>query len=163
MDSRQKLLLRNIIGGVGLLILLAFVLAYCGVFEGGKSDEAQIRELMENLKVELSDHDWDDALRLCDLEPDERDAWKEAIPRQAELVKIVAITPDGFISVPPGASEFQLEVTVLARLEAPIAGNLRADTTKGTLHFVRRNGMWLIDLDRSAPTFPYLPAPPTKK
>jgi hypothetical protein len=161
MDQKQKLLIRNIAGVVILLTLLLFVLAYCGVFEGDQSDEAQIRALIDRSRDEVNDHDWPRLFDLCDLTPDEKQAWINAVPNQAELVHIDSITPRGFISVPEGAVEYELEVSVLAHLEAPIVGRVgpQIESVSGTLFFIKKGDRWFIDWNRSAPTFPYIPRP----
>ncbi len=164
MDTRQRnLLIRNGVAGAVLLLLVLVILSFFGVFEGELSDEAQVRALIEASKEEITDHDWDDLLDLTDSPPAERDIWKRTIPKQADLVVIEAITPNGFITVPADAKTYSVEVTVLARLELPIAGGLRAQSIKGRLFFVkvdvRGKQVWKLDLRKSAPTFPYLPNP----
>jgi hypothetical protein len=159
MDAKQKRLVRNIVSGTVLLILLLFTLAYCGVFEGAQSDEAQIRELMERSREEISDHDWDDFFDLCDLPQAEREGWLEAKPDLAEYVQIDSITPKSFISVPAGATEFELEVSVVAHLEKIGISGPQLDAVEGTMFFVKKNDRWYIDLDRSSSTFPYVTKP----
>lgn len=158
MDTRQKRLVRNIVSGAILLCLLLFVLAYCGVFEGAQSDEAQIRALLERSRDEMNDHDWDDFFDLCDLTGPEKRAWEEAVPRQANLVVIDAINPQEMISVPAGAGEYELNVTVIGHLDV-MGRNVQGDVARGTLYFVKKDGRWYIDVNRSAPTFPYVPRP----
>ena len=104
MDQKQKLLIRNIVGVVILLTLTLFVLAYCGVFEGEQSDEAQIRALIDRSQDEINDHDWDDLFDLTDLTEPEKQAWIAAVPRQAQLVQIDAINPKGLLAVPAGSA-----------------------------------------------------------
>jgi hypothetical protein len=157
LDAKQKRLVRNIVSGTILLILLLFVLAYCGVFEGAQSDEAQIRELIDRSRQEVSDHDWDDLFDLCDLPQEERQAWLDAKPELAEYVQIDSITPKSFISVPAGATEFELEVTVIAHLEKIGISGPQLDGVEGTMWFVKKNDRWFIDLNRS--DFPYITKP----
>ena len=161
MDQKQKLLIRNIAGGVILLTLLLFVLAYCGVFEGAQSDEAQIRALMERAQEEINDHDWEDLFDLTDMTEGEKQAWINAVPRQAQLVQVDAVNPKGLVSVPVGATDYEQEVSVLAHLEAPVVGSVgpQIDAVDGTLYFVKKDGRWFIDWKKSAPTFPYIPQP----
>lgn len=161
MDQKQKLLIRNIVGVVILLTLVLFVLAYCGVFEGEQSDEAQIRALMERAQEEINDHDWDDLFELTDLTEQEKQAWIKAVPRQADLVQIDAVNPKGLITVPAGSTEHEQEVSVVAHLEAPVVGSVgpQIDAVEGTLYFVKKDGRWYIDWEKSAPTFPYIPKP----
>jgi hypothetical protein len=104
MERRTQLLIRNIAGGVGLLVLLLIALAYFGVFESPQSDEAQIRGLIDASRNEINDHNWDRLLRLCDLTEEQRTQYRDAIPRQANFVHITTIQPEGFISVPAGAT-----------------------------------------------------------
>jgi hypothetical protein len=157
MDAKQKRLVRNIVSGTILLILLLFVLAYCGVFEGAQSDEAQIRALIDRSKEEVSDHDWDDLFDLCDLPQEERQAWLDAKPDLAEYVQIDSITPKSFIGVPAGATEYELEVTVIAHLEKVGISGPQLDGVEGTMWFVKKDGRWFIDLNRS--DFPYITKP----
>ena len=161
MDQKQKLLIRNIIGAVVLLALVLFVLAYCGVFEGEQSDEAQVRALIERAQDEINDHNWPALFDLTDLNEQEKAAWIEAVPDRAELVKIDAITPKGLIAVPAGETEYEIDIRVLAHMEAPLVGRVgpQLDAVDGTLYFVKKNDRWYIDWDRSAPTFPYMPRP----
>jgi hypothetical protein len=164
MDAKQKRLIRNIVSGVVLLVLLLFVMAYCGVFEGAQSDEAQIRELMERAKEETNDRDWNDFLDLCDVPEAERQGWIDAIndtmehTQGAKLVKIDAINPKGMISVPAGAATYELEVSVLAHIDVVVTSR-QMDAVEGTMYFVKKDGRWFIDLERSSSTFPYVPKP----
>jgi hypothetical protein len=160
MDQRQSRLIRNILGGVGLLVLLIFVLMWLGVFEGKHSDEAQIRDLIDRAKLEINEHNWEDFLRLCDLTEQQRQDWLAAIPRQANYVVLETLLPTGLISVPAGATEYEQEVHTLAHLRVPVVGTrLQGDSVRGTMFFVKVDERWRIDLDRSATTFPYLPRP----
>lgn len=159
MDRKHILLIRNIAAGIVLLIFLLLIAVWLGVFEGEQSEEAQIRELMDRARDEINDHDWDDFLLLCDLDETERAAWLAAIPRQADFVVVDTLEPLEFISVPPGSHEYVMNVNALAHLQAPIIGNIRADSVNGTLHFVKIGDRWRIDLNRSASTFPYIPKP----
>ena len=83
------------------------------------------------------------------------------MPRQAQLVDIDNLAYRGFLSVPDGATEYVIAVTVLAHLEAPDVGRVgpQLDTVDGRLYFVKKDGRWLIDINRSADTFPYVPKP----
>jgi hypothetical protein len=167
MDAKQKRLVRNIVSGTVLLVLLLLVLAYCGVFEGTQSDEAQIRELIERSKEEANDRDWEDFLDLCDVPSSERQAWLDAINKTmeetqgAKLVQIDSVTPTEMISVPAGATEYQLDASVIGHLEAPVIGAVGRpfEAVEGTYFFVKKQGRWYIDLDRSSSTFPYVPKP----
>lgn len=158
MDRKKQLLVRNILGGAGLAILLLLVLGWCGVFEGAQSDEAQIRGLIEQARQEVNDHDWDDFLRLCNLNDADRNAWRNAIPKQANFVVVDTLVPKGFISVPAGSTEYQVEVNAVARMSV-MGRSVQADTVDGTMYFVKVDGRWKIDLDRSSSTFPYIPKP----
>lgn len=158
MDRKQQLLLRNVIGGVGLLVILALVLAWCGVFEGAESDEAQIRALIDQSKEEINDHDWDDFLRLCHLNDADRQAWRDGIPRQANFVIIDSLVPKGLISVPAGSTEYEVNVHAVAHMSV-MGRSVQADAVDGTMFFVKVDGRWKIDLDRSSSTFPYIPKP----
>jgi hypothetical protein len=158
MQRRTQLLIRNIAGGVGLLALLLVALVYFGVFESAQSDEAQIRSLIDNARTEINDHNWDRVLRLCDLTPEQRTAYREAIPRQANFVHITAITPEGFISVPEGATEYSIDVLVIGHMEI-LGREVQRQRTNGTMYFVKRAETWLIDLDRTSATFPFVPRP----
>lgn len=159
MDPKQKLLIRNILAGTVLLILIVLVLAWLGVFEGEQSDEAQVRALIERSREETNDHDWDDLFDLTDMSEEDKQAWIKSVPQQANFVVLDSITPDGFIGVPEGATSYEQDVTVVAHLEVPIAGNIQADSVKGTLYFVKKKDRWFIDWNKSAPTFPYIPSP----
>lgn len=152
MDQKQKLLVRNIIGVVILLVLLLFVLAYCGVFEGEQSDEAQIRSLMERAQEEINDHDWDDLFDLTDMTEAEKQAWEQSLPQQAGYVQVDSITPRGLITVPAGSTEYELDVAVVAHLEKLGISGPQFDAVECTLFFVKKDGRWYIDMDRS--TFP---------
>jgi hypothetical protein len=160
MDNRRRqLLIRNTVAGAALLALLLVIAAFLGVFERDTSDEAQIRRLMSLAGSHISDNEWDALLRLCDLTPEEEKAWRAAIPPLADRVVVDAITPHNFLSVPEGATEHRVSVTVFARLTAPFIGDFRTETLSGEMHFVRRGPLWRIDLDRTAASFPYLPRP----
>lgn len=161
MDTRERnVFIRNVVGGVGLMLIVALVMAYCGVFEGKGSEEDQVRKLMERCQDEINEHDWDDLLRLCDLTPEETDLWQRSIPKaQADMLVIEAVTPKGLINVPGGATEYELTVSVLARLDLPLAGGLRAQTFEGKMYFVKVNGVWMLDLWKTAPTFPHITVP----
>ncbi len=160
MEQRQKLLIRNIAAGAVLVILLVFVLAWLGVFESAGSDEAQVRDLMEQARAEINDHDWDDFLDLCNLDQQRREAWRAAIPRQAAVVHLDSLQPTELLSVPPGATEVEVDVNVIASLRNPLSGkSLQTDSMNGTIFCVKVDGRWRIDLDRSAATFPYIPKP----
>lgn len=158
MDRKKQLLVRNILGGVGLAIVLVLILGWCGVFESAQSDEAQIRGLIEQARQEVNDHDWDDFLRLCNLNDADRQAWRDAIPKQANFVVVDTLVPKGFISVPVGATEYEVEVNAVARMSV-MGRSIQADTVDGTMYFVKVDGRWKIDLDRSSSTFPYIPKP----
>jgi hypothetical protein len=154
MDAKQKLLVRNIVGGIILLVLVVLVLAYCGVFEGKQSDEAQVRALLERSRDEINDHDWDDLFNLCDLTEPEKQAWIDAVPNQARLVQVDSIQPQGMISVPTGATDYEIDVTVIAHLEAPIVGKIgnQMDSVSCHMRFVKKHDRWFIDPNNS--TFP---------
>jgi len=154
LNSKQ---IRNLIGGAILLVLFILFLAWLGAFEGKESDEQKIRALNDQLRQEISDHDWEDVIALSNLSADQRSAYKESIPRQANLVIIDAINPIGLVSVPEGATEYQLDVQVLAHLAL---GGVRVDAPSGTIFYVKEGGHWKIDLRRSAATFPGVPVPP---
>jgi hypothetical protein len=159
MDDKQKRLARNIVSGVILVGLLLFVAAYCGVFEGAQSDEAQIRALIERASDEISDHDWEDLFALCDLTPAEKQAWIDAVPAQAQYVSITSATPSGLINVPAGATEYQLDVSVVAQYGALGLGP-QLDTTKVHLVFVKKNDRWYIDINNPKTNFgPYVNKP----
>jgi len=160
MDTRQRnLLIRNAIGGAVLLVLAILAMAWLGVFEGEQSDDARVRRLMQAIQSEINDHDWDDFFLMCDLTAEETEQWRAAVPAQAAMVRIDTMQPKGLISVPRGATEYAFDVHVIAHLEVPIAGTLRADTLDGTLYMVKIGETWKLDLKRSATTFPYIPAP----
>ncbi|MBZ0135825.1 MAG: hypothetical protein K8I27_05590 [Planctomycetes bacterium] len=153
MDQKQKLLIRNIAGGVILLALVLFGLAYCGVFEGEQSDEAQIRALIERAQEEFNDNDYDGLFSLCDLTAPEKEAWINSVPKMADNVQIDVINPRELIVVPGGATEYQVEVSVIAHMErAGISFGGQLDAVTCTLAFVRKNERWYIDLNKS--TFP---------
>ena len=163
MDDKQKRLVRNIASGIVLCVLVLFVLAYCGVFEGAQSDEAQIRALLERSREEINDHDWDDLFDLCDLTEPEKQAWIKSVPNQAKLVQIDSMQPSGIISVPPGATEYELDVTVIAHLEAPVVGKIGngMDSVSCHIRFVKKNNRWYIDADNSDfPTYVQKPKIP---
>lgn len=161
MDRKQQLLIRNIVAGAVLLALIVVVAVWAGLFEGAESDDAQIRALIERARDEINDHDYDDFLKLCNLTPAEREAWKSAIDGQplSNFVVVDTLEPRGFISVPAGASEYQIEVNAISHLEVPFKGSLQADSINGTFYFVKVEGRWRIDLDKSAATLPYIPKP----
>lgn len=160
MDQKRKNLIKNIAGGVVLLAVVILGLIYFGVFEGEQSDEAQIRALMDRAKTETNDHDWSDLFRLGDMTAERREAWVDSVPRQANLVRIDDIRPKSILNVAPGATEYELDVKVIAHLRNPIGGaNIRGDVVDGTLYFVKNDGRWFIDFDRSADTFPYIRKP----
>jgi hypothetical protein len=160
MDKRRQLMIRNILGLMVLAAMLLVVLAWLGVFEGRHSDEAQIRELMERAQREFNNHNWDNLLLLCHLTPQERDAWRAAIPEAANRVVLETFEPMGFISVPADAAEYQQEVLIVGRVNVPLVGSrIPAETVRGTMNFVRVDGRWRIDINRSAATFPYVPRP----
>ncbi len=165
MNTQQRnVLIRNVVGGVGLVIVALFVLAFFGAFEGDQSNEAQIRKLIEGVKEEINDHDWDALLALTDSTPEEADIWKRSMPREASYVVLDTLTPRNFLTVPDNATEFMVEVTVIARYEAP--GGIvssRPASVDGKLYFVKvkisDRTAWRLDLRRSAKTFPYVPNP----
>lgn len=163
MDQKQKMLIRNILAGIVLLTLILFVLAYCGVFEGPQSDEAQIRALMERSREEVNDGDWDDLFDLCDLTEADKKAWIETVPERANYVEIDSISPRGVLSVPEGVTEYSVDVSVLAHFEKIGISGPKLDSVSGTLYFVKKDGRWLIDWQQSAPTFPYVPNKPNGK
>jgi len=158
MERRRQLIIRNIVGGAGLLVLIVLVLAYCGVFEGSQSDEAQVRRLIDDSQTQINDHNWDRLLRLCDLTPERREQWRESIPRQANFVRVTAIQPEGFISVPEGSTEYSINVVVIAHMQI-LGREVQHQRANGTMFFVKRGDAWLIDLERTAPTFPHMPVP----
>lgn len=159
MDQKQKTLIRNIVGGVVLLTLVLFILAYCGVFEGEQSDEAQVRALIERAQDEFNDEDWDDLFDLCDLTEAEKQAWIDSVPDNARNVEIEAVTPRELIVVPTGSTTYELQVSVVGRF-AP--GGVRVgpqlDAVTCTLAFVKKDGRWYIDVNKS--TFPGYVNPP---
>jgi hypothetical protein len=160
LDTRQKLLVRNIVAGSILVVIVVLALAWLGVFEGAQSDEAQVRELIQRAGEELDDHDWDDFFDLCDLTDERRAAWQAAIPRQASLISIDSLQPTQLLHVAEGAVEHSVDVNVIASLRNPLSGkSLQTDSVNGTIFVVKVGGRWRIDLDRSAPTFPYVPKP----
>jgi hypothetical protein len=158
MDKRKQLLIRNIIGGVGLLALLVVVLAFFGVFESKESDEAQVRQLISDAQHEVNNHNWERLLRLTNLTPEERRQYLDAIPRQANFIRVTTIQPESFINVPSGATEYSVDVLVIAHLEV-LGRQSERQRNDGTMHFVKQDGVWLIDLRRTAPAIPHLPAP----
>lgn len=165
MDRPQRnILIRNLVGGLGLVLIAVFILAFFGAFEGEQTNEAQVRALMEGTQEAINDHDWDELLALSDSTPEEADIWKRSIPKEAQYVVVDTITPKGFISVPDNATEYVLEVSAIARYEA--AGGVvssRPVNAEGKLYFVKvvvaDKTTWRLDLRRSAKTFPYLPNP----
>lgn len=164
MNTQQRnVLIRNIVGAVGLLVIAIFLLAFFGAFEGDQSNEAQIRAVIEGVQEEINDHDWEDLLAYSDATPAEADIWRASIPREAQYVVIDAITPKAFLSVPDTATEHVVEVTVIARYEAAGIVSSRPAQADGKLYFVKvtiaGRQTWKLDLKRSAPTFPYLPNP----
>jgi len=134
------------------------------VFEGAQSEEAQVRALIDRARDEFNDHDWNDFLALCDLTAEEREAWRQAIPRQASLASIESLQPLALLSVPPGATEYEVDVNVIASLNNPLTGkSLQSESMNGRLYLVKVDGRWRIDLDRSAPSFPYVPRPSARR
>lgn len=159
MDDKQKRFVRNIVAGIVLVCLLLFVAAYFGLFEGAQSDEAQIRALIERGSDEVSDHDWEDLFALCDLTPAEKQAWLDAVPAQAEYVSITSATPSGLINVPEGATEYELDVSIVAQYGALGLGP-QLDTTKVHLVFVKKNNRWYFDINNPKTNFgPYVNKP----
>ena len=159
MDDKQKRKVRNIVSGIILLVLIVFVLAYCGVFEGKQSDEAQIRDLLERSKEEVSDHDWDDLFSLGDMDEQEKQAWIDVVPQQAEYVVIDSISPREMISVSEGATEYSVDVSVVAHLGKLGFTGPQMDSVAGTVYFFKKGDRWYIDFDKSGSTFPYVPKP----
>lgn len=164
MNSPQKnILIRNIVGGVGLIVIAVFVMAFFGVFESDQSNEAQIRAVIEGVKEEINDHDWEALLALSDSTPEEADIWRRSIPKQADVVVVDSLTPKSFLTVPDNATEFVVDVTAIARMELATVAVGRPVQTEGKLYFVKVSvagkDVWKLDLKRSAPTFPYLPNP----
>jgi len=161
--NQRNVLIRNIVGGVGLVVIAVFIMAFFGVFEGDQSNEAQIRALMEGVQEEINDHDWDALLSLTDATPEEADIWKRSIPKEAKFVVVDTMTPKGFITVPDSANEHVVEVTVIARYEAAGVISSRPAQADGKLYFVKLivagKETWKLDIKKSAPTFPYLPNP----
>ncbi|MBX3473614.1 MAG: hypothetical protein KF754_04465 [Planctomycetes bacterium] len=164
MNTQQRnVLVRNLVGGIGLVVLALFLMTFFGVFDGEQSNEAQVRKLMESIQDEINDHDWHDLVALSDATPEEADIWLRSVPKQAQYVVIDTITPKTFLNVPDTAREFVVEVTVLARYEAAGMVSSRPIQADGKLYFVKLNiegkEAWRLDLKRSAPSFPYLPNP----
>lgn len=160
MDRKQQLLIRNIVGGIVFLILFILALVYFGVFDSEESDEAQIRALIDRSKQETNDHDWDDLFQLGDMDAQQREAWINNVPRGANLVVVDDIRPKEIISIAPSETKYILNVTVVAHMKNPINGtNIRGDVVNGELFFVKKDGRWFIDFDRSADTFPYISRP----
>ena len=150
LDQRQ---VRNIIAGGVLLLLVILVMWWFGVFEAKGSDEDQIRRVTEAAREEFNDHDWDDLLQYCYVEPDtpqRRKQWVDSVPRQANGIRIMSILPTQPLSVPVGATSYEVEVSIVAQ---PIIGATRIEVPKGKLYYVKKNNVWLIDLERSAPNF----------
>jgi hypothetical protein len=145
--------IRNIIAGGVLLLLVILVMWWFGVFEAKGSDEDQVRRVTERAQGEFNDHDWDDLLQYCWVDPDtpqRRKQWVDSVPRQANAIKIASFLHTQPLSVPVGAMEYQSQVSVVAQ---PIIGATRIEVPKGTIYYVKKNGVWLIDIERSAPTF----------
>lgn len=164
MDRPQRnILIRNLVGGLGLVLIAVFILAFFGAFEGEQTNEAQVRALMEGTQEAINDHDWDELLALSDSTPEEADIWRRSIPKQADVVVVDALTPKGFLTVPDNATEFVVDVTAIARMELATVAVGRPVQTEGKLYFVKVSvagkDVWKLDLKRSAPTFPYLPNP----
>jgi hypothetical protein len=150
LDQKQ---IRNIVAGCVLLLLVILVMWWFGVFEAKGSDEDQIRRVTEKARIEFNDHDWPDVLQFCWVEPDtpqRREQWVKSVPNIARGLKIVTILPDQRLNVPVGATEYEVQVSIIAQ---PIIGGTRYDVPKGTIYYVKKNGVWLIDLERSAPNF----------
>lgn len=151
--------MRNWVAGAVLLALVILVMWFFGVFEAKGSDEDQIRRLTENARLEFNSHDWDDVLQYCYVDPDtpqRRRQWVQSVPRQANGIRIMSILPNRPLNVPVGATTYEIEVSVVAQ---PIIGATRIDVPKGKLHYVKKDGVWLIDLEKSAPNFG-VPVPP---
>lgn len=156
LDQRQ---VRNIIAGSVLLLLVILVMWWFGVFEAKGSDEDQIRRVTEAAREEFNDHDWDDILQYCYVEPDtpqRRKQWVDSVPRQANGIRIMSILPTQPLNVPVGATTYEVEISIVAQ---PIIGATRIEVPKGKLYYVKKNNVWLIDLERSAPNFG-VPVPP---
>jgi hypothetical protein len=156
LDQRQ---VRNIVAGGVLLLLVILVMWWFGVFEAKGSDEDQIRKVTEAAREEFNDHDWDDVLQYCYVEPDtpqRRKQWVDSVPRQANGIRIMSIMHTQPLSVPVGAVTYESEISIVAQ---PIIGATRIEVPKGKLYYVKKNGVWLIDLEKSAPNFG-VPVPP---
>jgi hypothetical protein len=152
MDDKQKRKVRNIVSGTILCVLVLFVMAYCGVFEGKQSDEAQIRSLVERSSEEVSSHDWSDLFDLCDLTPEEKQIWIDAVPSQAEYVNIISAEPAGLVSVPEGATEYELDVTIVAQYGAMGIGP-QLDGISTHICFIKKNERWYIDINNPKTDF----------
>ncbi len=148
--------IRNLIA-LGVLLVLACVVGWwVGIFDAKGSDEDQIRRLTENARTEFNDHDWEDALQYCWVEPNTRERrqqWIKSIPNQANAINLDSILPTVPLSVPVGANEYVIEVSIIAHGQVAFFSGGRINVPKGTIFYVRKNGLWLIDLERSAPTF----------
>lgn len=145
---------------VVLLAILIGIFVWLGGLDSAGSDEDQIRDLISATKDEINDHDWDDLMRLTNVPSGEHEAWKKQIPMTANFVTIDAIRPKEYVDVPSGATEYSLQVTVVAHADIPGTKSMNLNNVEGTIYFVKVEDVWRIDMNRSVTTFPYLPSPP---
>jgi hypothetical protein len=141
---------------IGLGVLVVLVLAvfwWLGAFTPEETDAGQINKLNERFVEETNDHDWDGLLNLCWFEyPERRKEWLEGIPGAANAVRIEAMNYNRGFSVPAGATEFELEVNIVARI-GPWNTTHNRDSRTGVVRYKKIDGRWLIDIDKSAPGF----------
>ncbi|MCB9894742.1 MAG: hypothetical protein H6839_09850 [Planctomycetes bacterium] len=164
MDDKQKRKVRNIVSGIVLSVLVLLVLAYCGVFEGAQSDEAQVRSLLEHSREEINDKDWQDLFDLCDLTEAEKQAWIEAVPAQADIVQLDSVAAAEIISIPDGATEYELDVTVTGHIGKLFVKGPQLNSVSCHVCFVKKNGRWYIDINNPKANFgPYVQKPTMPK
>lgn len=157
LNQRQ---IRNIAATAVLLLLVGLVAWYFGLFEGQGSDEAQIRRVTDRAVAEFNDHDWEDALRYCWVEPntsERRRQWVNSVPRQANAIVIDSVLPQGPLIVPAGAEEYVVEVSIVAHGQVSFISGGRLNVPRGKIFYLKKNGVWLIDLERTAPQFGVMP------
>ncbi|MDC1143193.1 hypothetical protein OAU50_08895 [Planctomycetota bacterium] len=158
MASDKSILIRNIVGVVVLVGVLITALIWLGVFEGDQSDDAQVRALIENSQTHLNDHDWSDFFAQCDMTSAEREKWENWVPRQANFLVLDSLNPVGFISVPEGATTYEIEVHYVAHMNL-MGRKLQAQQGKSVFHFTKRDGRWWINMDETAKTIPHMKPP----
>ncbi|MCC6574349.1 MAG: hypothetical protein IT462_11215 [Planctomycetes bacterium] len=159
LDSRKL----RLFGGIALLIGAFFLLLWWrGVFTPPDSEEGLIRRLTLTFKERVSAHDWPGVAELCDMTPQRAEQWIKSVqvgPANAIVVDDVQF-PVGF-AVPTDAQSYELQVTVFAHGQAGPFSFTDSRPRTGIVNYVRVNGKWRVDIEKSAAAFG-VPIPPKR-